>query len=197
MQQLKKTMQKHKQQNQQHKNKQQTWEKNTKTTSTAHPAGTWDIFIRGRVVGWRMSCIFVVLLFVIEGFLFVFCCSFVFALSCWVFACVSEQTLVTTKRLREKQNTKIQLIQPEPERYLFAAEWWAGCPVFLFLEGFLFVVVCLLFLFCFCIVFLSFCLNTTQYTTLNTNNHETGLFMTCVKCPQQCSNSFQITWLSL
>ena len=33
----------------------------------------------------------------------------------------------------EKNNTNIQLIQPEPERYLFAVEWWAGgCPVFLF-----------------------------------------------------------------
>ena len=28
---------------------------------TAHPAGTWEIFIRGRVVGWRMSCFFVML----------------------------------------------------------------------------------------------------------------------------------------
>ena len=50
------------------------------------------------------------------------------------------------------------------------------------LEAFLFflsVVFCLL---CFRLVFLSFCLNTTQYTTLNTNKHEMGLFMTCVKC---------------
>ena len=35
---------------------------------------------------------------------------------------------------------------------------------------------------CFYLVFLSFRLNTTQYITLNTNQHEMGLFMTCVKC---------------
>ena len=40
------------------KSKQKTLEKNKQTTSTAHPAGTRDIFIRGRVVGWRMYCIF-------------------------------------------------------------------------------------------------------------------------------------------
>ena len=29
--------------------------KTQQTKNTFHPAGTWEIFIRGRVVGWRMS----------------------------------------------------------------------------------------------------------------------------------------------
>ena len=51
-----------------------------------------------------------------------------------------------TNNLREKKNirTNIQLIQAEPERYLFAVEWWAGgCPIFLFVcfsRRFIFVV---------------------------------------------------------
>ena len=56
---------------------------------------------------------------------------------------------------------------------------------------------CISVVFCFRLVFLSFCLNTTQYTTLNTNKLEMGLFITCVKCSKQCSNSYQITLLSL
>ena len=53
----------------------------------------------------------------------------------------------TQKTTFEKNITnKIQLIQPEPERYLFAVEWWAGgCPVFVFL--FLSKVFCLSFVF--------------------------------------------------
>ena len=48
---------------------------------------------------------------------------------------------------------------------------------------------CISVVFCFRLVFLSVCLNTTQYTTLNTNKLEMGLFITCVKCSKQCSNS--------
>ena len=80
---------------------------------------------------------------------------------------------------------------------------WAGYPVFMFLcfsrsvsEAFfarclflsffcMFFFLILFYLFsCFRLVYLSFCLNTTQYITLNTqtNKHEMGLFMTCVKC---------------
>ena len=53
----------------------------------------------------------------------------------------SSSNKITTNNLREthKQQT-IQLIQPESETYLFAAEWWAGCIVFsllfVVLEGF-------------------------------------------------------------
>ena len=94
------------------------------------------------------------------------------------------------------RNTKttIQLIQPEPERYFFVVEWSAGCPVCfvccVFLEGFCVCFVVILCV-CFCLVFLSVCLNTTQYTTPNTNKLEMGLFMTCVKCSKY-SNSFQV-----
>ena len=35
---------------------------------------------------------------------------------------------------------------------------------------------------CFRLVYFSSCLNTTQYTTPNTNTVELGLFMTSVKC---------------
>ena len=56
---------------------------------------------------------------------------------------------------------------------------------------------CISVVFCFRLIFLSFCLNTTQYTTLNTNKLEMGLFITCVKCSKQCFNSYQITLLSL
>ena len=39
----------------------------------------------------------------------------------------------TFDKKKTKKKTEIQLIQPEPERYLFAVEWWAGgCPVCLF-----------------------------------------------------------------
>ena len=62
---------------------------------------------------------------------------------------------------------------------------------------FVLLCVCYVVLLCFRLVFLSFCLNTTQYTTLNTNKFEMCLFMTCVKCSKQCSSSFQITLLSL
>ena len=111
---------------------------------------------------------------------------------------------------KNKQNNKnnkntlktTEISQPEPEIYLFAVGSRAGYTVFLFCFMFFFEFFCFLFMFSFCLlcfrlVFLSFCLNTTQYTTLNTNKHEMGLFMTCVKCPKQCSISFQITWLSL
>ena len=40
------------------KNKKQKRLREKLKRSTAHPAGTWEIFIRGRVVGWRMSCLF-------------------------------------------------------------------------------------------------------------------------------------------
>ena len=76
------------------------------------------------------------------------------------------QTLKTTRQKQNKQN--IQLIQLEPERYLFAVEWWAGgCPVFCFIiEGFLFS----LFFVCFCLVFLSVCMyrRTTLVATTTT-----------------------------
>ena len=72
------------------------------------------------------------------------------------------------KTFKKNNKTKIQLIQPEPERYLFAVEWWAGgCAVFLFvfLEGFLFF-----FCFCcFCLVFSSFCMYKRNNPSNNKN----------------------------
>ena len=62
-------------QDKQEKQQQNLREKHKTTKNTAHPAGTWEIFIRGRVVGWRMSCICVFL----EGLFVLFGCSFVFA----------------------------------------------------------------------------------------------------------------------
>ena len=57
----------------------------------------------------------------------------------------------SNKDFREKQ-TKIQLIQPERERYLFAVEWWAGgCPVFL----------------CFRLIYLSFRIHNRENTYNN------------------------------
>ena len=75
----------------------------------------------------------------------------------------NKQQQQTKKEKQEQNNNEkttkgiIQLIQPEPERYLFAVEWWAGgYPVLfvVFLEGVLFVF-CFV---CFCLVLLSFCL---------------------------------------
>ena len=102
----------------------------------------------------------------------------------------TKQTIIKTEKHKHtrnitKKNKKIS--QPEPERYLFAVRSRAGYPVFLCLLCFsLSCFVCVYVYFCcfvcFRLVFLSFCLNTTQYTTLNTNTYEMGLFMTCVKC---------------
>ena len=69
-----------------------------------------------------------------------------------MFACTSENNIIKTnnqKHLRENKTINIQLIQPEPERYLFAVEWWAGCPVFVVLC--FFSKVCCLFLLLFCL----------------------------------------------
>ena len=41
----------------------------------------------------------------------------------------SSSNKITKKTFENNTKTKIQLIQPEPEIYLFAAEWWAECPV--------------------------------------------------------------------
>ena len=77
-----------------------------------------------------MSCMFCFVMLFSKAF----CCLmfvvllllFVVALYLWVFACISEQTLVKTKqqkrRSRKTTKTQIQLVQPEPERYLFAVE---------------------------------------------------------------------------
>ena len=133
------------------------------------------------------------------------CCCLCFSRKCFVvllcllflpslfgaFACTSEQNYSNNNKTpsRKTIKTNIQLIQPEPERYLFAVEWWAGCPVFvcvvllICLES-LFVYLFIFCLFCFCLVVLSFCLDKTQYTTLNANKHKLCLFMTCVQCPK-------------
>ena len=111
------------------------------------------------------------------------------------------------RQLREqhkKENRTTGYPAHEPPRiyvsYIYSRRFvgWMSCIsvfVYVFLEAFLFLFVSFfLFVFkCFRPVYLSFCLNTTQYTTLNTNKLEMGLFMTCVKCSKQCSNSFQIT----
>ena len=74
----------------------------------------------------------------------------------------------------EDKQQKYIISQPEPEIYLFAVGSRAGYPVFLllffvFLEAFLLYVCLFLFVLCVRLVYLSFCLNTTQYTTPNTN----------------------------
>ena len=74
------------------------------------------------------------------------CCCLCFSRKCFVvllcllflpslfgaFACTSEQNYSNNNKTpsRKTIKTNIQLIQPEPERYLFAVEWRArGCPV--------------------------------------------------------------------
>ena len=89
----------------------------------------------------------------------------------------------------KKKKQKNIISQPEPERYLFAVGSRAGYPVFpfvlmfFFLEAFQFFFLCLiLYVFVMFSPSLFKCfLNATQYTTLNTNKLEMGLFMTCVK----------------
>ena len=101
---------------------------------------------------------------------------------------IQKQTIQNFEKNNIKQQKYI-ISQPEPERYLFAVGSRAGYTVFLlffyvFLEAFPFYLCFCFCCFCFSLVYLSVCLNTTQYTTLNTNRHEMGLFMTCVKCPK-------------
>ena len=107
----------------------------------------------------------------IEGCLLFFC-LFVFALSFWVVVCISEKTIVKTTNnktdFREKQKTtKIQLIQPEPERYSRPS---GGLDV-LYLLFCCFSLMCCLFVFVFLLLrllllsfCLSCCLNTIHYT---------------------------------
>ena len=59
--------------------------KQTTNNNTGHPAGTWEIFIRGLVVGW-MSCLclcflFSRRLFVVCCFRFLCCCCFLFVVA--------------------------------------------------------------------------------------------------------------------
>ena len=109
-----------------------------------------------------------------------------------------------------KRKTKIQDIQPSTRprinisqvpagRFLCFLFFCCSLSFYVFVCFYVFVLLCVCYvvLLCFRLVFLSFCLNTTQYTTLNTNKFEMCLFMTCVKCSKQCSSSFQITLLSL
>ena len=160
------------------------------------------IFIRGG--SWAGYPVFMLLLF-----LFYRCCFMVVL----CFLCMCSPSLFKLVHLQsntqiQKQNNKQQILdeniiwkrktkkqkyiisQPEPERYLFAVGSWAGYRVFLVvffskLFCFVYVFVCVL---CFRLVYSSFCLNTTQYTTLNTNKLEMCLFMTCVNCSKWCSN---------
>ena len=124
-------------------------------------------------------------------FMFVLCVRLVYLSFCIYNRTTHIKTTKQHKQLREKnkhknikQKHEYIISQLEPARYLFLAGSRAGYPVFLFLFLFFFRNFSVDFMFCLCfrLVYLSFCLNTTQYTTLNTNKHEMGLFMTCVKC---------------
>ena len=75
MQQLKKTRQ----------TKENLREKQKTTKHTARPAGTWKIYIRGRVVGWRMSCIFVFVVSLMLFVVFLFVCFCLVFLSCCMY----------------------------------------------------------------------------------------------------------------
>ena len=60
-----------------YKRKYSSKNKNTKLwetyTNTAHPAGTWNIFLRGRVVGWMSSIFFLFFAFLEVSFFSYFC----------------------------------------------------------------------------------------------------------------------------
>ena len=79
-----------------------------------------------------------------------------------------------TNNLREKQQHKIQLIQPEPERYLVAVGWWAGgCTIFCVCLIFSKVSVCFFCFVCFCLVLLSFaCISETIQVTTKTTTFD-------------------------
>ena len=125
-----------------------------------------------------MSCILCLLFF-----------SKVFFKECLVFlsCCMYKQTNYSKNKKTFEINNNKYSSSSQSLRDIYS--WSSGG-----LDVLYFVVLCVfsrrfcvclvypLFCLCFCIVFLSFCLNTTQYTTLNTNKHEMGLFMTCVKC---------------
>ena len=72
MQKLTKTRQNKKRhkKNTKRKKKNKTFKKNLQEKNTARAAGTWEMFIRGRVVGWWMSCIFVMFVFLEGRFVF-------------------------------------------------------------------------------------------------------------------------------
>ena len=143
---------------------------------------------------------------------FVVCFRLVY-LSCCIYNRTTHIKTRPHKKLREKHKTHTkQTKQNKHRNSLFPSRnlrdiysrrfvGWISCiSVVLcccFSRSFsvccLFLYVCFLLCLCFRLVCLSFCLNTMQYTTLNTNKLEMGLCMTCVKCSKQCSNSFQIT----
>ena len=117
---------------------------NQKTDIHYFPAGTWDIFIIGRVEGW-ISCIYVFLCFCLEAFL-LYLCSF-----CDVFVCMFSPSLFqllhlqSTKTHNNRNNIrsfekktqnkltthKYIISQPEPDQYLCSVGSRAGYPVFL------------------------------------------------------------------
>ena len=83
-----------------------------------HLFGTWEISIRGRVVGWRMSCILVVVFFSKVLFLFLL----------ELFRLYVRKLKKTRQTQKQQKNNKTTQTIFE---YLFAVGWWAGgCPVF-------------------------------------------------------------------
>ena len=98
-------------------------------------ANKYNIFIRGRVLGW-ISCISVFISFrsfsVLLLFLLLFSPSLFKLLHLQSKQHIYKQKQ-KTRRKHLKKHTKHKYIisQPEPERYVFAVGSWAGYPVFL------------------------------------------------------------------
>ena len=183
--------------------KQTSFEKQTRTTLQKYRISsprTTIIYLFAEV-RWLDILYFCCLNVIIEAVLFCLClflCVVCFRLVYLSF-CIYNRTntykhiqtnkQTTTRRQQQKHNKHRNTLfpQPERERYLFAVGSWAGYTVCLFRFccfvskpfSVIYVFVCFV---CFSLVDLSFCLNTIQYTTLNTNKLEMGLFMTCVNC---------------
>ena len=147
-----------------------------------------------------MSCSFCCCLVFLEGcllFVLFVCVCLVFLSVCMYKRNKSSKNKQNTKSLREKKQstTKIQLIQPEPERYLFAVEWWAGCPV-LFVccfvsKAFCFVCFDVVFV-CVCLVCLSFCMykRHNQVNTLKQTNKQARNYIISQLMPLMSSKFF-------
>ena len=105
------------------------------TYTTGYPSAhhsTVNRYLSG--LGW-MSYMFVCfcLFYFIEGLFVLLLLEFVRLYMQQLKKTMQQQTK-TQKQENQKQtfdNQTKQPIQPEPERYLFTVEWWAGgCPVF-------------------------------------------------------------------